>query len=115
MPAPYRVTNIALLITICAPLCCGQSRTGLAETLGFENSRPDSCPQGWICSPGVVADSDIAHSGKWSVRIARDAGADQRFWTVTKSLPVDFEGQRLELRGYIRTEDVKDFSGFWMR
>src|SRR5581483_1007682 len=27
----------------------------------------------------------------------------------------DFEGQRLELRGYIRTEDVKDFSGFWMR
>jgi len=28
---------------------------------------------------------------------------------------VDFSGARIELRGFLRTEDVSDFVGLWMR
>jgi hypothetical protein len=36
------------------------------------------------------------------------------FSTVTKSIPIDFGGTSIELRGYLRTENVNDFVGLWM-
>ena len=34
---------------------------------------------------------------------------------VSKTIPIDFAGAKLELRGFLRTEDVSDFAGLWMR
>ena|SRR5271166_1808714 len=33
------------------------------------------------------------------------------FSTITKSIPMDFSGTTIELRGFLRTEDVSDFVG----
>ena len=30
-------------------------------------------------------------------------------------LPIDFTGEQLELRGFLRTEDLSNFAGLWMR
>ena len=34
---------------------------------------------------------------------------------MTKRLPIDFDGEWIELRGFLRTEDVSGYTGLWMR
>ncbi len=34
---------------------------------------------------------------------------------MTKMVPIDFEGRTIELRGFLRTEEVSGFSGLWLR
>lgn len=100
-----------------AAVCHAQDRTSLAESLNFEAARAGSCPAGWSCNPPshIAADSEVVHGGKWSVRIERRVDSERDFSTITKILPIDFAGKTVELRGFIRTEDIKDFSAFWMR
>lgn len=94
-----------------------QNQPALADTLGFEAPPNGVCPGGWSCSvPETIAvDGEVVHGGKWSLRIARQADSAQQFSTVTKSIPMDFDGRTLELRGYIRSENVQDFAAFWIR
>ena len=55
------------------------------------------------------------HGGRWAVRIERKDNSPSAFTALSKSIPVDFAGAKLELRGFLRTEDVSDFAGLWMR
>ena len=89
----------------------------LAVTLGFEAPPVGACPGTWQCSiPGtLVADNQVLHGGRSSVRIERQTDSPEQFSTVTKRIPLDFAGKRLELRGFIRSERVQGFAAFWMR
>jgi len=49
------------------------------------------------------------------LRIERNETSGGTFTAVSKSLPIDFAGARLELRGFLRTEDISGFAGLWMR
>ena len=78
---------------------------------------PARCPPAGAAAqptPSAVDDS-VAHSGKNSVRLARDNGSERSFSTLTKQIPLNYTGDSLELRGFLRTEDVSDFAGLWMR
>jgi hypothetical protein len=55
------------------------------------------------------------HGGKWAVRLQRDAASGSNFSTITIGIPVDFAGTSLEFRGFIKTQDVSEFAGLWMR
>jgi len=107
----------AFTCVVLALIAHAQDRAGLAEALGLEAPRAGACPTGWSCHPPetIAADSEVVHTGKWSVRMERQPGRTEPFSTVTKGLPIDFGGATIELRGFVRTEDVKDFSAFWMR
>ncbi len=74
-------------------------------------------PLGWAGGPDgtLFLDDKIVHGGKSSARIERNASSPNNFSTYTKSLPIDFTGSSLELRGFLRTEAVTEFSGLWMR
>ncbi len=111
-----RLSALLALIAL-LPVVQAQTQPSLAEALGFEAPPVDTCPGGWMCGvPGTIAaDSQVFHGGKSSVRIERNAESAQQFSTVTKSIPMDFRGGALELRGFIRTEDVQDFVAFWIR
>jgi hypothetical protein len=37
------------------------------------------------------------------------------FSTMTLGFPIDFEGQTIQLRAFVRTENVSEFTGLWMR
>ena len=37
------------------------------------------------------------------------------FSSITIGIPVDFTGNRIEFRGFLKSEDVSDFFGLWMR
>jgi hypothetical protein len=105
-------TLIALPLAVYA-----QNQSALATELGFEAPPNGACPGGWWCSvPGTIAvDSDVLHGGKWSARIERQANSAQQFSTISKSIPLNLTRGTLELRGFIRSENVQDFAAFWMR
>jgi C-terminal processing protease CtpA/Prc len=92
-------------------------RQTVQKILGFEEENGGLLPTGWSGGPPgtVSADNKVVHSGQWSVRLERRADSQSSFSTLTKSLPMDFLGSQIELRGFLRPNDVSDFAGLWMR
>lgn len=100
-----------------APADDGSTRQTVANVLGFEKESGGNFPIGWHGSPAatIFPDDGVVHSGKWSARLERKPASEGTFTTLTKSLPVDFAGDRIDLRGFLKTDDVKGFAGLWMR
>ena len=92
-------------------------RSELVGVLDFEAEHSGSVPTGWNGGPpGTFAvDGQTVHGGRWAVRIERKDDSPNAFTAISKTIPVDFAGTKLELRGFLRTEDVSDFTGLWMR
>jgi len=90
---------------------------GLADILSFETPQTNTSPAGWSGGPvgTIFMDDKVVHAGHWSARIERGAESAQQFSSLTKSLPVDFRGKGVELRAYLRTENVSGWAGLWMR
>ncbi len=89
----------------------------LDDILAFELPEDNGRPDGWAGGPEetMTLDRKIVHGGTASGRIDRSPGSGGRFSTFTKSLPIDFQGSRIALKGWIRTQDVTEFAGLWMR
>ena len=118
------VLAVILLGRLLSGICRSQeaasaerSQTKLQPVLGFEVPLEGGKPQGWGGAPDgtLFLDDKIVHGGKSSARIERNASSPNNFSTFTKFLPIDFTGSSLELRGFLRTEDVTEFSGLWTR
>ena len=93
------------------------SRSDLEAKFSFEAEHRGTSPTGWGGGPeGTIAvDSEIVHSGRWSVRLERNEKSTNGFSTITTALPVDFAGKTIEWRGFLRSESVSDFFGLWLR
>jgi hypothetical protein len=87
------------------------------KILGFAEEGEGPLPKGWSGGPEgtVIADNKVAHSGQWPVRLERTADSQNTYSRLTKSLPSNFLGSQIELRGFLRLQDVKGFAGLWMR
>jgi Peptidase family S41 len=85
--------------------------------LDFEAEHSGGVPRGWNGGPPgtFTVDGQTVHGGKWALRIERNDTTESAFTAVTKMIPIDFAGESLELRGFLRTEDVSNFAGLWMR
>ncbi|MGA9587031.1 MAG: S41 family peptidase [Terracidiphilus sp.] len=92
-------------------------RLTVQESLVFAPEAKGTTPSGWYSNPAatVNVDSQVVHSGRWSVRFDRNAASEGGFSVITRSIPVDFAGSNVELRGYFRTKDVTGYAGLWMR
>ena len=69
----------------------------------------------WRAGGHVIVDETVFRSGRAAGRLHRDVASAGNFSAFTLSIPVQFEGRALELRGFVRTEDVTGFAGLWMR
>jgi hypothetical protein len=101
-----------------APRAANTQPSGTGWPAGFRSGAyRRRASKGWGGGPpGTFAvDGQIVHGGKWSVRIERRDDSPDRFTSVTKVIPIDFTGEKLELIGYLRTENVSEFAGLWMR
>src|SRR4029450_7187177 len=85
--------------------------------LDFEAEHSGSVPKGWNGGPAgtFAVDGQTVHGGKWALRIERNEKSEGAFSAVNRNLPIDFAGESLELRGFLRTEGVSNFAGLWMR
>ena len=124
MLQPYNVAMRRLLLALmCAALTVpGQAQQAslqseLEAVLSFETEHGGTWPRGWSGGPeGTISvDGAIVHGGRWSLRIERHATSPSGFSTITKTIPMDFAGARIEWRGFLRSEGVSEFIGLWMR
>src|SRR5947209_382073 len=92
-------------------------RASLPELMGFERQPTGDTPAGWVVAPAgtIFQESNIVHSGHGAVRLERDAHSAGTFSSINQSINIDFAGTTLELRGFLRTENVDDLAGLWMR
>jgi hypothetical protein len=57
----------------------------------------------------------VTHAGKPSGRLM-STGECQSFGTMVQCIdPLDYAGKRMRFSAYVRTRDVKDWAGLWMR
>ena len=89
----------------------------LGSVLNFEVEQAGTMPRGWGGGPpGTISiDEVIVHTGRRSARLERNTASPEMFSTITKAVPVDFGGTSVEWRGFLRTEDVGEFTGLWLR
>ena len=89
----------------------------LESVLQFEQPREREIVVGWGGGPPetIHFDSTIVHGGSGAARLERNTDSPGEFTTITKRLPIDFGGESIELRGFLRTENVSEFVGLWMR
>jgi C-terminal processing protease CtpA/Prc len=109
---------LAVFASAALALICGaQDRSGLAGVLSFEKEPSGTRPAGWSAFPpgDIFADDTTVHGGKRSVRIERQADGAGQFSGINLAIPMDFAGNAIELRGFVRTENVSDFAALWMR
>jgi hypothetical protein len=94
-------------------------RAAFISMLGFEvtPSTNTNVPGGWGGHPSttISLDSEVVRSGKTSVRMQRNASSEGAFTYLGRIHPVKFTGNVVEIRGYLRTEEVKGFAGLWLR
>ena len=85
--------------------------------IDFEDASISQLPPGWSGGPAgtLHSDNQIAHSGKWSVRLERGTGSPGEFSALTAHIPIYFAGNQIVLRGYLRIENVEQFAGLWVR
>lgn len=124
-PSSIRTIFVAaMLLPSCAATVRAQEkhfsdanyRSSLQQQLTFESGLSENVPDGWTGnSPTIFVDRKIFHAGHSSVRFDRSAQAVGNFSAITKSVPIDFTGNTLELRGFLRTSDVAGMVGLWMR
>ena len=120
----WKLTFVVLLISFLHldgqqsnPSAIYHTRQKIGEILGFELEGTGGIPIGWGGGPKgtIIPDNAVVHSGHWSVRLDRSAKPPESFSTVSGSIPLDFTGKRIELRGYLRTQNVSGFAGLWLR
>lgn len=61
-----------------------------------------------------ILDSAIKQDGRYSVTISNKAEAIS-YGSTGFNIPQTFKGQGIELRGYLKTENVDGWAGFWLR
>src|SRR5262245_38883846 len=87
-----------------------------AGLLGFEAEPVDGRPRGWFGGPNNTLFSDTAekHGGARSLRLDRTAASANAFSYVGAGVPIDFSGETLELRGWLK-RDGEGVPSLWMR
>ena len=106
----------ALPVVFLAARCFGQT-PDLSPVFNFEAPPVGGAPAGWGVNPpgSVVIDSAVVHGGKQSARLDRAEGAAGPFSGFVRGGPVNFAGQRLEIRAFLKTKDVTGYVGLWLR
>ena len=79
-------------------------------------------PKGWMPAGNnpanyeMTTDHTQVHGGKASATLKCTAAKPRGFGTLMQTVKADaFRGKRVRFSGYVRSQDVTDWSGLWMR
>lgn len=108
---------LPLLLLHFAPASVDAQEQRLDSILRCETEVAIGLPVGWSGGPPqtVAVDSAIVHAGRSALRIQRNATSDGEFTAASVQIRMNFVGDTLELRGYLRTDAVDGFAGLWAR
>ncbi|MCB1182966.1 hypothetical protein KDM41_05995 [bacterium] len=110
----HHVLLSILLIT--ATAATAQTGDAARSVCGFEEA---DAARGvtWGGGPDgtLDLDSEVFHDGARAMRLRRDADSARSFSVVTLNLPADRQGEMIELRGWLKSADVVQWFGLWLR
>ena len=90
---------------------------------GFENIGKNRIPVGWTSgfnedqkkAYSIKLDSAVVKEGKHALSITQ-IGKEANFGVATYIIPYTFKGKQIQLKGYLKTEQVAGgYAGLWMR
>lgn len=112
----HRYAYLLLAALLSPAVTSAQDRADLSAMLAFEGPVDNGVPRGWrSTAPGTFSvDETVVRAGRAAGRI-RHTGSTGASSTFTLSIPVSFRGRVLELRGFVRTEEVSGLAGLLMR
>ncbi|MCA9492491.1 MAG: hypothetical protein KC621_21305 [Myxococcales bacterium] len=91
----------------------------LTSMLSTAHAEP---PEGWFLagSDAKAYEADVveeAHTGTGSARFRSKQGEKPRgFGTMMQQMqPADYTGNRLRMTAWVKTDDVADWAGMWLR
>jgi C-terminal processing protease CtpA/Prc len=116
----------AAFLTLALAICLlaayptpSQAREDKSRVLTFEatTARPLSDWMHWPTgiTGTMFLDSTVVHEGRYSARIERIAGSPLPFSSLALGIPIDFSGDTLELRGWMKYENVTGYVGLLQR
>lgn len=106
------VTTLLLCFFICNTF--SQNEKNVPFNFGFEQiSKPNKLPDGWFRwgtdDYNLKIDSSVRHSGKVSLLIESTKNVVKgSFGCIAYSIPGDYLGKEIEVRAYLRVQDVTD-------
>ena len=113
--------NVVLALFI-ALLCVAETANGanspaIADLLSFDSANERALVGRWhgLADGLAQLDETIVQSGRRSVRMERDSAAPGQFSALTMQLPIEPNGSKIELHGWLRTAEVSGFAGLWIR
>jgi C-terminal processing protease CtpA/Prc len=103
-----------------ASVCSAAPRSDPTLVLGFERIDNASVLSHWRSDPSgpdstLFLDSTSVHGGRYSGRLERTTSSPATFSACAFEIPVKFKGDTLELRGWLRYQDVVGMAGLWQR
>lgn len=109
---------LPLLLICCAKSFC-QSNKPSDFNFDFEKQTPgENLPDNWFTwgkDYKISIDKTIAQHGKSSVSLVPE-GKEAEFGCVVLAIPANYAGETIELKAFLKTEDVKNgFAGLIMR
>lgn len=111
---PLLVASLLIVLAACAQARPDRSGVFSIEAIGATAAMP--LGQWWADPDSTVhLDSAVVHSGRYSFRIERDSTSALSFSYASLTFPVDFPGDSVELRGWMRLENVVGRAGLWQR
>jgi hypothetical protein len=96
------------------------AREDRSGALTFETCGAAGHVREWDGSPSgpretLFLDSTVVHGGRYAGRIEREGTSRSSFSSYALQFPVDFPGDTLELRGWIKLRGVSGMGGLWQR
>lgn len=100
-----------------AQTCESVNSPDFVKKLSFVLPSQGGLPGGWVGQPSgtISLDEQAKHDEQLSVLINRTPESPSSFSDLVTCIPMDFAGKTIELRGYLRTENVSTFAGLWLR
>lgn len=105
-----------LLALLALPLAAQPlTRANVQSVLGFEDSQNGRLSTRWGggTQNEVAADDQVVQSGRYAARITRTATG--QFTFVQVAIPQDFQAQVIELRGFLKYEELGGYAAFFLR
>jgi C-terminal processing protease CtpA/Prc len=105
------------LLVLAAAALFAQPPTVSDAALSFEVSSGDALPAEWRGGPPetLALDRETFRSGRSAARIRRTGDSADVASALTATIPIDFSGTTVEVRGFLRTDAVVGAMGLWIR
>ncbi|MEM6701193.1 MAG: S41 family peptidase [Acidobacteriota bacterium] len=110
--------SVAALLVVVAVAGRGRAQDPVSDAvLRFETTPEDGRPGGWFGGPPehLGVDEQIVHGGDRSATITRSFEEDSEFSTLTLRVPAGRVGQRIVFKAWVRSREVVNFFGLWLR